>query len=154
MVLNALSSLIGGIGYFHSSGLVSSNPKPEYGHEDSSEAKLGEPYSLFATTSSRPFFSRGSLWDEGFHQLVLRQWDSDLSLEIIRSWFNTMDGNGWRTSRFWATRLAAKYADDSFCCRADGRTAVGPRNDKIRRQCIASWSYGGGYLRWAMFTKE
>ncbi|KAJ2747611.1 Processing alpha glucosidase I, partial [Coemansia pectinata] len=43
MVLNALSSLIGGIGYFHGSGLVSSNPKPEYGHEDSSEAKLGEP---------------------------------------------------------------------------------------------------------------
>ncbi|KAJ2345688.1 Processing alpha glucosidase I [Coemansia sp. RSA 2673] len=95
MARNALSSLIGGIGYFHGSGLVSSNPKPEYGQEDSSEAKLSEPYSLFATTPSRPFFPRGFLWDEGFHQLVLRQWDSDLSLEIIRSWFGTMDGNGW-----------------------------------------------------------
>ncbi|KAJ2461656.1 Processing alpha glucosidase I [Coemansia sp. RSA 2424] len=96
MARNALSSLIGGIGYFYGSGLVSSAPKPEYGTADEdSEAKLGEPYSLFATTPSRPFFPRGFLWDEGFHQLVLRRWDPDLSLEIIRSWFATMDDSGW-----------------------------------------------------------
>ncbi|KAJ2491174.1 Processing alpha glucosidase I [Coemansia sp. RSA 2050] len=95
MARNALSSLIGGIGYFHGSGLVSSKPKPEFGAEGESEAELGEPYSLFAATPSRPFFPRGFLWDEGFHQLVLRQWDSDLSLEIIRSWFSAMDDNGW-----------------------------------------------------------
>ncbi|KAJ2254707.1 Processing alpha glucosidase I [Coemansia sp. RSA 455] len=77
------------------SGLVSSNPKPEYGQEDSSEAKLSELYSLFATTPSQSFFPCGFLWDEGFHQLVLWQWDLDLSLEIICSWFGTMDSNGW-----------------------------------------------------------
>ncbi|KAJ2419732.1 Processing alpha glucosidase I [Coemansia sp. RSA 2531] len=36
-----------------------------------------------------------SCTDIGFHQLVLWQWDSDLSLEIVHSWFGTMDGNGW-----------------------------------------------------------
>ncbi|KAJ2881814.1 Processing alpha glucosidase I [Coemansia aciculifera] len=38
---NALSSLIGGIGYFHGSGLVSSNPKSEYGHSES-KVKMSE----------------------------------------------------------------------------------------------------------------
>ncbi|KAJ2007257.1 Processing alpha glucosidase I [Coemansia thaxteri] len=97
MARNALSNLIGGIGYFYGSGLVSSEPKPDHidGADDVVDAELSEPYALFATTPSRPFFPRGFLWDEGFHQLVLGQWDSDLGLEIVRSWFRTMDDNGW-----------------------------------------------------------
>ncbi|KAJ1720256.1 Processing alpha glucosidase I, partial [Coemansia erecta] len=96
MAQNALSSLIGGIGYFHGSGLVSKDPKPEYSQNQAiPDPKLSQPYSLFATTPSRPFFPRGFLWDEGFHQLVLGQWDSGLSLDIIRSWIGTMDANGW-----------------------------------------------------------
>ncbi|KAJ1806998.1 Processing alpha glucosidase I, partial [Coemansia sp. RSA 2599] len=96
MARDAVSSLVGGIGYFYGSGLVSKDPKPEYGiSEDVSEPELSEPYSLFATTPSRPFFPRGFLWDEGFHQLVLGQWDSGICMEIIRSWFATMDADGW-----------------------------------------------------------
>ncbi|KAJ2719794.1 Processing alpha glucosidase I [Coemansia sp. Benny D115] len=99
MARNALSSLIGGIGYFYGSGLVSTIPKPEYdaGAQAAAEPEpvLSKPYALFAATPSRPFFPRGFLWDEGFHQLVLGQWDSGLSGEIIRSWFHTMDDNGW-----------------------------------------------------------
>ncbi|KAJ1773444.1 Processing alpha glucosidase I [Coemansia sp. RSA 1813] len=97
MARNALSSLIGGIGYFYGSGLVSKDPKPEYGESDNRIAKpeLSEPYSLFAAAPSRPFFPRGFLWDEGFQQLLLGHWDSDLSIEILRSWFHTMDSNGW-----------------------------------------------------------
>ncbi|KAJ1896914.1 Processing alpha glucosidase I, partial [Coemansia sp. IMI 209127] len=97
MARNALSSLIGGIGYFYGSGLVSKEPKPEYyqGGIRIAEPELSAPYSLFAATPSRPFFPRGFLWDEGFQQLVLGHWDSDLSMEILRSWFRTMDGDGW-----------------------------------------------------------
>ncbi|KAJ2401509.1 Processing alpha glucosidase I [Coemansia sp. RSA 2559] len=97
MARNALSSLIGGIGYFYGSALVSKEPKPEYYQDDIriAEPELSEPYSLFAATPSRPFFPRGFLWDEGFQQLVLGHWDSDLSMEILRSWFRTMDNDGW-----------------------------------------------------------
>ncbi|KAJ1644488.1 Processing alpha glucosidase I [Coemansia asiatica] len=96
MARDAVSSLIGGIGYFHGSGLLSKDPKPEYGIDQViSEPELSEPYSLFATTPSRPFFPRGFLWDEGFHQLVLGQWDSNMCMEIIQSWFKTMDASGW-----------------------------------------------------------
>ncbi|KAJ1737476.1 Processing alpha glucosidase I [Coemansia sp. Benny D160-2] len=97
MARNALSSLIGGIGYFYGSGLVSKDPKPEYDQRDVriSDPELCEPYSLFAAAPSRPFFPRGFLWDEGFHQLVLGHWDSELSVEILHSWFQTMDSNGW-----------------------------------------------------------
>ncbi|KAJ1900334.1 Processing alpha glucosidase I [Kickxella alabastrina] len=96
MARNALSSLVGGIGFFHGSSLVSNESKPEYGEGDSMDKpQLSKPYSLFTATPSRPFFPRGFLWDEGFHQLVLGQWDSGISMEIIRSWFNTMDSNGW-----------------------------------------------------------
>ncbi|KAJ2601754.1 Processing alpha glucosidase I [Coemansia sp. RSA 1722] len=96
MARDAVSSLVGGIGYFYGSGLVSKDPKPEYGiSQDVSEPELSTPYSLFATTPSRPFFPRGFLWDEGFHQLVLGQWDSKICMEIIQSWFSTMDADGW-----------------------------------------------------------
>ncbi|KAJ1965824.1 Processing alpha glucosidase I [Dipsacomyces acuminosporus] len=96
MARNALSNLVGGIGYFYGSGLVSKDPKPEYGDEQAiDKPELSRPYSLFATTPSRPFFPRGFLWDEGFHQLVLGHWDDELSLEILQSWYATMDKNGW-----------------------------------------------------------
>jgi mannosyl-oligosaccharide glucosidase len=35
------------------------------------------------------------LWDEGFHQILIGAWDNDLSLEIIESWANLIDDNGW-----------------------------------------------------------
>ncbi|KAJ2222983.1 Processing alpha glucosidase I [Coemansia sp. RSA 520] len=92
----ALSSLIGGIGYFYGSSLVSDEPKPEYGDiDETSEPRLSNPYSLFAGTPSRPFFPRGFLWDEGFQLLLLSRWDADLSMDVLRSWYHTMDKNGW-----------------------------------------------------------
>ncbi|KAJ2761218.1 Processing alpha glucosidase I, partial [Coemansia nantahalensis] len=92
----ALSSLIGGIGYFYGRGLVAAGPMPGPGDDANvPPAELSAPYALFATTPSRPFFPRGFLWDEGFHQLLLARWDADLSLDIVRSWFSTMDASGW-----------------------------------------------------------
>ncbi|KAL8643626.1 MAG: hypothetical protein Q9226_008232, partial [Calogaya cf. arnoldii] len=53
------------------------------------------PYHLFSTVPSRPFFPRGFLWDEGFHLQVVLDWDMDLALEIVSSWFNLMNEDGW-----------------------------------------------------------
>lgn len=53
------------------------------------------PDSLFTAVPSRPFFPRGFLWDEGFHQVLIGQFDNDVSLDIIKHWFNLLDSDGW-----------------------------------------------------------
>lgn len=101
------SNLIGGIGYFHGESLVDRSNAPEYDEEnegfwdETAEARarkqeaLEGPYDLFTSVPSRPFFPRGFLWDEGFHLLPVADWDIDLTLEIVKSWFNLMDDDGW-----------------------------------------------------------
>ncbi|EGS18147.1 uncharacterized protein CTHT_0061620 [Thermochaetoides thermophila DSM 1495] len=101
------SNLIGGIGYFYGHSLVDRSYAPEYDEEnegfweDAAEARarhqeaLEGPYELFTSIPSRPFFPRGFLWDEGFHLLPIADWDIDLALEIIKSWYNLMDEDGW-----------------------------------------------------------
>ncbi|KAK5137097.1 hypothetical protein LTR08_001106 [Meristemomyces frigidus] len=101
------SNLIGGIGYFHGDQLIDRSYAPEY-DEDSegfwtetadarsrAEHKLEGPYELFTSVPSRPFFPRGFLWDEGFHLLPIVDWDPELCMQIVSSWFNTMDADGW-----------------------------------------------------------
>ncbi|KAI9095920.1 glycoside hydrolase, partial [Phlyctochytrium arcticum] len=110
-----VSNLIGGIGYFHGTSIVDRSHKndvandaddyfgddEEDGHHDpvaiqqSTGPKEEGPYSLFTAVPSRPFFPRGFLWDEGFHSLLVGEWDSDLSLEILQHWLNLIDENGW-----------------------------------------------------------
>ena len=66
---------------------------------------LEGPYSLFTAVPSRSFFPRGfmvkitlnlvvylviKIRDEGFHQSLIVAWDSELSLGIIKNWFETM----------------------------------------------------------------
>ncbi|KAH0385804.1 glycoside hydrolase, partial [Aureobasidium melanogenum] len=101
------SNLIGGIGYFHGDSVVDRSYAPEYEEENEgfwqetaeararNQQKLEGPYELFTGTPSRPFFPRGFLWDEGFHLLPIIDWDVDLTLQIIKSWFNLMDDDGW-----------------------------------------------------------
>lgn len=70
---------------------------------------------MFSATPSRSFFPRGFYWfvhrfpssavlrltrsstnrDEGFHLLVIGNWDNDLSLEILKSWIDLIDDDGW-----------------------------------------------------------
>ncbi|KAL9094095.1 MAG: hypothetical protein Q9165_003510 [Trypethelium subeluteriae] len=101
------SNLLGGIGYFYGDAVIDRSYAPEYDEENEgfweetadarsrNEQKLEGPYELFTSIPSRPFFPRGFLWDEGFHLLPIIDWDVDLTLDIIRSWFNLMDEDGW-----------------------------------------------------------
>jgi len=104
----ALSSVLGGISYFHGTWLVDRTTHHSYDEEDedfwvsahearqtSTGAHLEGPAELFTSTPSRPFFPRGFYWDEGFHLLPIGKWDNDLGLEIMKSWFGLMDEDGW-----------------------------------------------------------
>ncbi|KAI0546305.1 family 63 glycoside hydrolase [Xylaria curta] len=102
-----LSNLAGGIGYFYGQHLVDRSDAPEYEEENEGfwegtaeargrrQERAEGPYELFSSIPSRPFFPRGFLWDEGFHLLPIIDWDTDLALEIVKSWYNLMDEDGW-----------------------------------------------------------
>lgn len=104
---NMFSNLIGGLGYFNGDSVVDRSYAPEYEEEnegfweETAEArakhqeKIEGPSELLTTVPSRPFFPRGFLWDEGFHLMPIVDWDLDLTLEIVKSWFNLMDEDGW-----------------------------------------------------------
>ncbi len=63
------------------------------------------PISLLTGTPSRTSFPRGFLWDEGFHQLLMGQWDSALTAKVVSDWMHAMHftadpacsggGGGW-----------------------------------------------------------
>lgn len=102
-----LSNLAGGIGYFYGDQIVDRSNAPEYEEEnegfweDTAEARARHaeqkegPFELFTSIPSRPFFPRGFLWDEGFHLMPIIEWDTDLTMEIVKSWYNLMDEDGW-----------------------------------------------------------
>jgi mannosyl-oligosaccharide glucosidase len=94
-----LSNMLGGIGYFHGASVIDRSHPPMQDEESFAgepvQPQLTPPQSLFSATPSRPFFPRGFFWDEGFHQLLIGEWDNDLSLDIIKSWISLIDENGW-----------------------------------------------------------
>ena len=101
------SNLIGGIGYFYGDQMIDRSYAVEYEEENEgfwqeteeargrNQQKLEGPYELFTSIPSRPFFPRGFLWDEGFHLLPIVDWDAELTMQILGSWFNTIDDDGW-----------------------------------------------------------
>lgn len=111
MAAEMVSSIIGGIGYFYGSSIVDRNFAHDYdddgilltGHSDDDtggsdrkrEPQLTEDRELFTATPSRSFFPRGFYWDEGFHLAIIGGWDNDLSLEILQSWIQLIDRDGW-----------------------------------------------------------
>jgi len=50
---------------------------------------------LLTACPSRARYARGFSWDEGFHLLPICKWDFNLCSEIFRSWFYTMESDGW-----------------------------------------------------------
>ncbi|CAA6668399.1 unnamed protein product [Spirodela intermedia] len=89
----AIANLLGGIGYFYGRSKIAL-PR-------GSTLKNGDtfapywPSALFTAVPSRSFFPRGFLWDEGFHQLLIRRWDIGLCLDIIGHWLDLINEDGW-----------------------------------------------------------
>jgi mannosyl-oligosaccharide glucosidase len=92
-----VSGLLGGLSYMHGQHLVdrTSNLEEETFEGNELVGSLEGPFELFTLVPSRPFFPRGFYWDEGFHLIPLLKYDSDLVLEIFKSWFNLIDDDGW-----------------------------------------------------------
>uniref|UniRef100_A0A7E4WC93 Mannosyl-oligosaccharide glucosidase n=1 Tax=Panagrellus redivivus TaxID=6233 RepID=A0A7E4WC93_PANRE len=82
----ALSNMLGSIGYWHghSTVLIGGAVRLPYG-----------PLTLVSAVPSRPFFPRGFLWDEGFHQLLIKQYDPVMSVDMVATWLDSIDSHGW-----------------------------------------------------------
>ncbi|KAI4368487.1 hypothetical protein MLD38_017040 [Melastoma candidum] len=88
----AIGNLLGGVGYFYGQSKIASPSRTANGRRD---YVLYWPAELYSAVPSRPFFPRGFLWDEGFHQLLIWRWDVQISLDIIGHWLDLMNVNGW-----------------------------------------------------------
>lgn len=96
----ALSNMLGGMGYWYGHSLVRV-PPPAVGPGgaanpgDRGEVRPLWDAPLFSAVPSRSFFPRGFMWDEGFHQLLIRRWSPSLSREVLAHWMDLMTGPGW-----------------------------------------------------------
>ncbi|CAK9441289.1 uncharacterized protein LODBEIA_P51580 [Lodderomyces beijingensis] len=92
-----LSGLLGGLTYMYGDHLVDRQTVFDEDTFESYDLKgaFEGPHELFTLVPSRPFFPRGFYWDEGFHLMPLIDYDSDLVLDIIKSWFHLIDSDGW-----------------------------------------------------------
>ncbi|CAN6726949.1 unnamed protein product [Malus baccata var. baccata] len=89
----AIGNLLGGIGYFFGQSKIAVSGDMFSGSHDNSISYW--PAELYTAVPSRPFFPRGFLWDEGFHQLLIWRWDKHISLDIIGHWLDLMNIDGW-----------------------------------------------------------
>nr|XP_009779159.1 PREDICTED: mannosyl-oligosaccharide glucosidase GCS1-like isoform X2 [Nicotiana sylvestris] len=89
----ALGNMLGGIGYFFGQSKIWLPSTSTLNAGDNSV--LYWPAELYTAVPSRPFFPRGFLWDEGFHQLLIWRWDIYISLDIIGHWLDLMNIDGW-----------------------------------------------------------
>lgn len=102
----ALSSMLGGIGYFYGTPRIGNaidvdndemgtsaggqRSRKDRGVDRELFPEDWDPISLLTATPSRTSFPRGFLWDEGFHEMLISQWDDELSLTIISDWMKAM----------------------------------------------------------------
>jgi len=91
----ALSNMLGGIGFFHGSTILSQPLSHSRQASDELYDVILPSVSLLTATPSRNSFARGFLWDEGFHQLLIASWDPLLSLECLSYWLSSGTSTGW-----------------------------------------------------------
>jgi mannosyl-oligosaccharide glucosidase len=100
---STLSNLIGGISYFTGKFLKIFFFLINFSFSGQSlVAKANQkipdqywPTSLYTAVPSRSFFPRGFLWDEGFHNLLIARWNSNITIDILSHWFDMLNDNGW-----------------------------------------------------------
>lgn len=89
----AIGNMLGGIGYFYGQSKIS---VPAAANLQRHNDYLSYwPAELYSAVPSRPFFPRGFLWDEGFHQLLIWRWDIRICLDILGHWLDLMNIDGW-----------------------------------------------------------
>lgn len=88
MTKGALSNLLGSMSYSYGSAQVRLPRHP-------STVETLWPSGLYSAVPSRTFLPRGSLWDEGFHQLMLQRWDPQISRDSLAHWLDLMNLPGW-----------------------------------------------------------
>ncbi|XP_028772194.1 mannosyl-oligosaccharide glucosidase GCS1 [Neltuma alba] len=89
----AIGNLLGGVGYFYGRSKIAVSEILDSKNNDN--YLYYWPAELYTAVPSRPFFPRGFLWDEGFHQLLIWRWDIRISLDIIGHWLDLMNADGW-----------------------------------------------------------
>lgn len=72
----ALANMLGGVGYWAGDARMRSK------HWPADRVEAFGPLELLSAVPSRPFFPRGFIWDEGFHNLLIRKLDPELSLDV------------------------------------------------------------------------
>jgi mannosyl-oligosaccharide glucosidase len=96
----ALSELLGGLGFYYGSSLIAPGrgaQRPGSGDATASTSVQARTPAgpLFTGSPSRPFFPRGFLWDEGFHQSVIVRWDPGIAQDVIAHWMSRVQPSGW-----------------------------------------------------------
>ena len=87
MAQSTLSNLLGGIGFFSGRSIVKSH--------SNKEPVLYWQSNLYTAVPSRSFFPRGFLWDEGFHNILISEWDLEITKDILGHWLDLMNIEGW-----------------------------------------------------------
>jgi mannosyl-oligosaccharide glucosidase len=54
-----------------------------------------KPTSMLVMVPDRPDHAQGYLWDEGFQQHLVNLWALDATLQVLTSWWNQADDQGW-----------------------------------------------------------
>ena len=88
----ALAAQLGSLGFFYGKTVVAPPPGSFSPPPPPQETEAAP---LFAVVPSRPFFPRGFLWDDGFHSLVVGEWDGPLADDIAAHWLGLMHEDGW-----------------------------------------------------------
>ncbi|KDD74831.1 mannosyl oligosaccharide glucosidase [Helicosporidium sp. ATCC 50920] len=107
-----VSNLLGGVGYWYGAPLVK---VPRTGAADKDLLlEPGVEAPLYSAVPSRSFFPRGFLWDEGFHQLLLRRWRPQQSRDVLAHWLDTQAADGWMAREQIRGREAHARVPDEF----------------------------------------
>lgn len=94
MLKEAVGNIFGGIGYYWGKIKIHFDDKPEKGYHQGFRYALDDK-GLFTASPCRSFFARGFLWDEGFHNILISQFNFNITIDIIDSWLSTMSATGY-----------------------------------------------------------